>query len=368
GTASCPDMTLLRRRLNSLYGASMTASYTCAGFSRVIDGCIEGVDDALVREPSLSAQREALLTELLLRPALSDGAFNKEWLDIEREKLRDDIRSIINDKRDYCMYLLADSFYKDARRLPTDGYEEDLDAITPQGLYEDYLAFLRQCNVEIIYVGQKKDGLSDRLAAAFDFSGRGPAAAQPLLPVAACDEQKIERRMAVEQDKLALAFTTGELLDERGFAALRLASALLGGSATSRLFVNVREKLSLCYYAASRVSYRSGGGLFIDCGIEHQNVPKAREAILRELAALAQDGPTERELTEIKLLFENILGAAADTSGGLEGYCYNSIVRSGRLILPREELELLRDISAREITQVLRKLHLNASCLLEKEA
>lgn len=368
GTKALPDMTLLKRKLNSLYGANLNTSYSSVGFSRIVEGSIDGVDGAFVGESGLSGSRAQLLLDVLFDPAVFEGAFNEEWLDVEREKLREVICAIINEKRDYCLRLLAESFFSlDERGLPNDGFEEDLDAITGKSLFEDYSKIVAGSRVEIIYVGNHCEGLYEKLARTFEGIKVGGESVKELEAVPYCEEKATVLSLPVEQDKLALGFTCGRLLSERELAALRLGSSLLGGSATSRLFMNVREKQSLCYYAAARISYRSGGGIIVDCGIDHKNTPKAREAILNELNMLAKDGPTEKELTEIKLLFKNILSAVRDTSSSLASYCFNSLARYGRLVTPEEELSVIESITFEEITAMLCLLRLNASCLIEKE-
>ncbi len=368
GTKECPDMTLLKRRLNRLYGANLNVSYSSVGFSRTIECSVEGVDDTLVGETGLSSERARLLLDVLFTPAVENEAFNEKWLDVEREKLREVIRAIINEKRDYCLKLLAESFFDlDERGLPNDGYEEDLDGITAQSLYSDYRNLVKGSTVEIIYVGRRCEGLSDMLKNTFSRIEVGGETVKQLAPVPYCDEKATVLSLPVEQDKLALGFTCGRLLSERELAALRLGSSLLGGSATSRLFMNVREKMSLCYYAASRTSFRSGGGIIIDCGIDHKNTDKAREAILNELSTLTKDGPTAKELTEIKLLYKNILSSVRDTSSSLASYCFNSLARYKRIVTPEEELAVIESLTAEEIMSSLALLRLNASCLIQKE-
>lgn len=369
GTKEFPDMTLIKRKLNALYGANLGTSYSCTGFKRVIDGYIEGVDERLVGEGSaLSEERTKLLLDVLFSPACENGEFNGEWLNVEREKLCEVIRAIINEKRDYCLKLLAENFFfADERSLPTDGFEEDLEGITGKSLYCDYEQFIKDCTVEIIYVGKRSAGLEETLTKAFSGLERSSKPKKELSPVPYGEEKSTVISLPVEQDKLALAFSCGRLLSEREMTALRVGCSLLGGTATSRLFMNVREKMSLCYYAAARVSYRSGGGITIDCGIDHKNTKKARAAIMNELESLAKDGATEKELTEVKLLFRNILSSVRDTSGSLSGYCYTSIEKYGRIVMPEEELEIIESITNEEIMDVLKLLHLNASSLIQKE-
>jgi predicted Zn-dependent peptidase len=367
GTARFPDMTLLKRRQNVLYGAGLSLGYSINGFARVIEGHIEGVDGSLVPGEDIPLERTGLLLEALFDPHVADGAFPDAGVDIEREKLREVIRSIINDKREYCARLLLEAFFAlDERALPRDGFEEDLGGIDGAALFKAYGDIVSRSSLEIVYVGTRLGALEEKLLEALERCApeRRPAAIKAVTAVPKGGEQAVARAMEVEQDKLALAFTPGRVLDRRELTALRMASALLGGTPTSRLFMNVREKQSLCYSILSQPSYLAGGGLIIECGVGHADSGRAREAILAELAALAQKGPSEKELAEAKLFFGNILRGVLDNSAALGGYVYSAISRFGEAVAPAQELEMLERVTAAEVMERLGEMNLNASCLL----
>lgn len=366
GTARLPDMTMLKRRLNALYGANLSTNYTMARFSRVLGGYIEGVDGALIKEgAAVSRQRVELLLDVLFDPYTENGAFPAQWVDVEREKLRETIRAVINDKRDYCIKLLTEAFFSDDERsLPTDGFEEDLDGINGANLYGAYTGFISKAAIEVIHVGSRYEGLEGAILKTLSRHDITPQKKKELTVVAKKDEQKIVEIMDVEQDKLALAFTPGRLLGEEDLAVLHVACGVLGASPTSRLFVNVREKQSLCYYVTSQPSYRSGGGIVIDCGIDHKNSGSVRAAILRELDNLCVEGPSETELQQIKLLYRNVLRGVMDSSGALANYFYANIVKYGRPLSPEEELAEIDRVSAEQVRKLLGEMHLNTSCLI----
>ncbi|MEG0751678.1 MAG: insulinase family protein [Oscillospiraceae bacterium] len=369
GTRALPDMTLLQRRLCALYGASMTASYSQFGFARVIDGYISGADGALLPEgQQIERERAMLLGDLLFDPAVSDGAFCDDWLVIEKEKLRETIQSVINDKREYCYKLLIERFYEgDGRSLPVDGFESNLGTISARSLYDAYESFLSRCSVEIIYVGRDAAGRRD---IATDIAARVSSTDEPIAPISFVQQREtvdIVEEMDVEQDKLAFAFTSGYTLKAREMAALRVASALLGGTPTSRLFVNVREKKSLCYSISSTASYESAGGMFIDCGISHDDAVKARSAILHELENLASDGPTDKEMREIALTFKNAYGGVRDSSSAINSYVFNCVQRRGELVEPEMQLEELLSVDKGDVRDALSHLHLNCTCHISKK-
>ncbi len=366
GTESLPDVTAIKRRLNYLYGTSMRASYNTYAFARVNDCVLEGVDGSLVPDGgALTAERAALLREVLLRPALENGAFREEWLAIEREKQRENIRSIINDKGAYCFKLLSEAFFgDDLRALPRDGFEEDLDAIDGARLAQVYRDTVGSASLELIYVGPAPQEAEDRLTG-FAEGHRWKENALPTMrPVPRLSSvREVVTEMEVEQDKLALAYATGETLTRRQWQALRAGTALFGGTPTSRLFQNVREKQSLCYSIGASPSY-SSCGMFVECGIEGKNTARTAKAVAKELAAFAAQGPSQEELANLKLLYRNMLGGLRDSAGSIAKYEFQSILRFGELTEPEEDLASLESITADEIQAVMQKLTLNCTSRL----
>lgn len=368
GTAALPDMTLLRRRQNALYGANLSTNYASVGFSRVIEGYVEGVNGSFIRNSAdLAAQRTNLLLDVLFDPHVEDGAFRDDWIAIEREKLRETIQSIVNEKRDYCAKLLNEAFYDDERSLPVDGFEEDLASMSGKQLYHIYKNIVTQSSFEIIYVGSDDENLEHALLTRLQAVDTNPTSIKALTAIPKHDEIAVVQEMDVEQDKLALAFTCGRVLNRHEMVVLRVANALLGAAPTSRLHQNVREKQSLCYYVSAQPSYKSGGGIIIESGIDHQDVERARQAIMEELHHLAKYGPTRQELLHIKLLFQNILHGVADSSAAFSGYLYSNIVRYQDAITAQQELDMIERVTAEEVMAILSEMHLNASCLLSEK-
>ena len=366
GTVRYPDVTALKRHLNLLYGTVINTSYDSFGYARVIECVLQGVDGALVPGgDALTAERAGLLMDVLLRPALADGVFRADWLDIEREKLRDNINSIINDKAAYCFKLLSEEFFKgDLRALPRDGFAEDLDAIDGARLAAAYRETVRSASAEILYVGPAPEEAERQilgLVGEHTWSDRAIPAAPPVPKTAAVTELVTE--MEIEQDKLSFAYATGEALSRRRRQALRVGAAMFGGTATSRLFQNVREKQSLCYSISASPS-NEANGMYVDCGIEGKNAARTTEAIATELAAFAKDGPTETELAQVKLLYRNMLGGLRDNASSIAKYEFSSILRYGELVEPQDDLAELESITADEVIEVMRKLSLNCSSRL----
>lgn len=363
GTSKYPDKILLGRKLLSLYGADLKCNYNQYGSARLVSVVMSGADAGLLPDgEQVASQRAQLLCDLLCDPVVQNSGFTETWVNVEREKLRETIRSLINDKREYCLRNLTDCLYaNDARSLAPDGYEEDLDGITGKTLYSVYESMLSRCNVEIIYAG---GDVASARSSAVEIANRIPNVGVELIHPGAVKKQKtvvIEKALDVEQDKLALGFTTGETLTHEQLCALRVGSMLLGGTATSRLFTNVREKQSLCYYVSSSASYESGGGAVIECGVAHENLERAQDAILAELSNLAEHGPTPKEMDETRLTIKNAFDSVRDSSSAISSFLHTTVVREGELVTPEMLRDELLSVTGEQAQCALQKLSL--SCI-----
>ncbi len=363
GTREIPDNTMLKRTLQGMYGAKLDTGYSSRNLYRVLDAGISGADGALVGEGE-DVRRARLLLDVLFDPYNENGEFKSEWVDIEREKHRETINAAINDKRDYCFQKLDEVAFDDERSLPDDGFPEDLSDITPGSLFQSYRNVLKDAEADIFFVGEDSGRISELCKERFSSFERAPRAAKKLVPINYDAPRVSTITMPVEQDKLAMLFSTGTQLTGREYAALRLGSVMLGGSATSRMFNNIREKQSLCYYISSMQTLKPGGGLVIDCGMAKENREKVAQAALHELKALSSDGPLESELSDAKLLFQNIYMGIGDSARSLISYHYGRIMREGATGEPEDELSEILSVKSDEICDVLSRLKLCAQSVV----
>lgn len=370
GSEKFPDMTAIKRRLNMLYGASLYTSAMSLDYARILSLTLDGIDEKyLETSESVATGRVDLLLDMLFHPLVKDGAFNNEWLDIEREKLRVNIQSEINDKRAYCLKKASERFFgDDERALPQNGFVEDLDGIDGRRLYDVYREILESSTVEIINIGSDDDKAKKRLIEAFSGISRDPQQIKDKRAMPYSAEEDDTLFFDVEQDKYAMIYTAGRLLSEREQSVFRVANLIFGSSPTSRLFMNVREKESLCYYCASRPGFMTGS-LTVDSGVEKENVEKLKSAVNRELADLAAGNITDKELDEAKLMLKNALTGVEDSVEGLGGWYLNSIYRLGRAVSPQEEIENIQSVTKGEIASLFSLFKMKVTMLLTgKEA
>jgi predicted Zn-dependent peptidase len=171
--------------------------------------------------------------------------------------------------------------------------------------------------------------------------------------------------MELSQAKLVLGMRTGEIKTQRQTRAARVFAALYGGTPFSKLFLNVREKLSLCYYCAARFDSATKL-LYVDCGIEPANKEKAQAEILAQLKAIREGAFTDEELHETKLLMYNSLRSTRDSLSSIETWYLTRILR-GQEESPEEDLAAIAEITREEVMEAAAKVTLDTVYFLTGE-
>ena len=320
GTARYRDMEQLSAALDRLYGARIDCTVRkkgenqCAGFvsSFVDDHYTPGGEKLL--EPVA-----ALIGELLCVPATADGQFVPDYFQRERENLSDQIRGQINDKRVYAaLRLLQTMCQGEPYGVSRLGSEQDVAALTPSALYRQYGVLLSTARLELFYCGSAAlPRVEQALLEAFRGLPRSEAA-QPfsVLPHAAPEKVRyVTEGLDVTQGKLAVGFSS----TSPDYPALLLFNTIYGGSATSKLFLNVREKESLCYYASS-VLHRQKNLITVSSGVEFADYERALAEILAQLDAAKQGRIEDWEIEGARSTMRHSLRAMGDSMGQMEDF------------------------------------------------
>ena len=289
GTAVHPDMESLSAALDGLYGGAIEPAVRKKGETQCVGFAASFLDDAYALEgEQILEPAAALLGEVLLKPYTQDGVFSPDYTAGEKANLLDRIRGQINDKRTYATHRLTQLMCgEEAFGVDKLGDEAHVEAITPASLWQRYQQLLREAAVEVYYCGSAQP---DRVEAAMRSALAGlPVNGDRLDPdcevrISAGPEPRVvEEAMDVTQGKLAMGFRTGGLTCwEEDYPALVLCNAIFGGTTLSKLFLNVREKLSLCYYASS-VLEKMKGLVLVSSGIEFDKYQQARDEIMTQL-------------------------------------------------------------------------------------
>jgi len=302
GTAAHPDMESLSAALDELYGGAIEPAVRKKGETQCVGFVASFLDDAyaLEGEPILASAAN-LLGEVLLRPLTREGVFDPEYTAGEKANLADRIRGQVNDKRFYATHRLIQLMCQgEAYGVDKLGDLAHVEAVTPESLWQRYQELLRDGAVEVYYCGSAHpDHVAEILGKAL--SGL-PVNEDRFVPdceiriSAGPEPNVVEEAMDVTQGKLAMGFRTGgQTCWEEDYPAMVMCNAVFGGTTLSKLFMNVREKLSLCYYASSMLD-KMKGLVLVSSGIEFDKYHTAREEILAQLEAVRRGEIEDWEL------------------------------------------------------------------------
>lgn len=361
GYAACPDMTALSRRLAELYGADLGLDLGSAGTDRVLSADICGIKDAYaLAGENLTAAYADIVLGALFDPYLVDGVFDAEAVRIEKETLARRLQAEYNNKRLYCVRQARRQFYGDSPAgVELGGYLAELPAVTPATLKTEYDRILSTASIDVMVQGADAARVAELVLQKLEGVPRDP---QPFAPPTAMEPTPLrhykEEIEGVTQAKLCMLFTTGDdaLPNPPSVSILRSAMSILGGSATSRLFRNVREKQSLCYYCGS-AAQRANGVMMIDSGVEPGKEAQAEAAILRELENLKNGEITQGELDDCRRTLLSGMDALGDSLGGLESWYYGQITRGEPLAPPSYGKVLTSAVTVEEVRRALQSYH-----------
>lgn len=328
GSETCPDIASISAKLDELYGASIGTLVRKKGEVQLVGFYCDYVQDEYVDEP-VFAPVMAFLAELLLNPRLENGAFPEAVVDSEKLNLENAMLSRINDKRTYAAsQLIRTMCAGQPYGIPRIGDPDDLTEITAKSLYAHYRDLLATSRVELFYMGSlSPEAVTKVLQAALAELPRAevfvPVGTTPA-PQARPLQEKTER-LDVTQGKLSLGFFTDITAKDPRYPALVLAATVFGGGATSKLFTNVREKMSLCYYASASFE-KFKGVLSVSSGVEFSKLETAKTEILRQLEACKAGDITDDELESARGYLVSDLKIAMDSPGRLDDYYMGQIL------------------------------------------
>ncbi len=367
GTVKHPDMRSLTVELDGLYGATVSPLMRRIGDVQAIGlfaGCLE--DRFALPGDAVLAPVLDLVREMLLEPKTVEGHFDAEYVESEKKNLIADIESELNDKRSYAaIQMLRHLCQGDSFALSLRGTVEEVRAITAERLYAHYHKVLSDSPVEIFYVGSAQpETVAELLRPMAGQLARNAVPMAPQTPLTVrAEEREFSETMDINQGKLSMGFTTPVTNGHPDFVAMQVFNSLYGAGMTSKLFVNVREKLSLCYYASSGF-YGSKGIVTVSSGIDESNYETARAEILRQLQLTAAGEITESELSAAKKGLISGLTSIPDSPGALENF-YGTCSIAGLNLDLEAYIARIRTVSAEDVARCARSLKLHTVFFLK---
>lgn len=341
-------------QLKKLYGASLSASCIKVGFSLCPTFRFDQISDKF-SENNIISKAVEMFKEILFSPLLENGAFKEEYVEREKKVLINDIESAQNDKRKYaqrrCLEICCGENPYGVFELGDKAFCRD---ITAKMLYEHYKYIISSCAYSLVFAGNFEKSSAQREAVELTGClGGGESFEGKWIEDGLCDEVKEESD--ITQGKLSMAFTTGEIKADEQYAC-QVLNGLFGGGVSSKLFNNVREKMSLCYYASSTLQ-KNIGVILANAGIDFENFEKTRDAIVCQLEDIKKGDFTDFEFENVKTGILNNLNMAEDDIDTLASY-YLYALENGEVISPKEKAERIKRVRREDIERLCGKVKL----------
>lgn len=302
-----------------------------------------------------------ILIDCLTFPVTENGVFSEKFVELEKKTVIDNIETAINDKRSYAIERAMKTICKgEPASVCSYGTIEKAKLITPDSAYKAYRRMLETMPCEIICTGCSDfEGVAEKFAAAFEKVGRHDIenTTIALSPVKTQTEEVTER-LTVNQSKLVLGFKSHSDDD----AALVLLQKIFGGTTSSKLFRNVREKMSLCYYcSAARNDLK--GIMFVNSGVENENIEKTKEAVIDQLEEIKNGNFTNEDINFAEMAIKNDFKSVADSAGNVSNW-YFDCIRKNDIVTPEEKLGRYLGVSKERIIAAAKSMVLDSVYVL----
>lgn len=355
------DMQALAAELDGLYGSYIEPVVRKIGEIQCVGFLASFADDKYLPDGSGVFEKNAnLCGEILLTPCTKGGLLLPDYVESEKEKLLDSIKSRLNDKRSWALQRLIEQMccYEPfaVSRL---GTEDTAESIYYQKLTKHYRNLIMTSPVEIFYCGSLgADFVAEKLSDALSGMPRGEIDYDIGTDIRMNSVEELPREfsdeLSVTQGKLVMGYRLGECMGDPDIAAMYVFNAVFGGCVTSKLFMNVREKLSLCYYASSLVDLHKGL-MIVSSGVDFDKFDAAKTEIEAQLEAVRRGEVDADELLAAKKSVASDLRAILDSQYNLEGfYLANAI--DGLDLSPEELAAAVECVELDAVVEIARSV------------
>ncbi len=366
GCGKYPTQADINKKLQYLYSGDVVARNDAFGEYQIIGLKANMLDNRFSMDTDVTVETVDLICNMLFEPLLENGVFTEKYTKGEKINLIDIIESERNNKTKYSMNRLKEEMCKnEVFGISKLGNVEDVEKITPQSLYNAYNEMICTYPIEIYFVGKCDfEKLTSMLVSQFSTIERKPISINKAKTIEKATEVKqIVDIENVKQGKLCLGFRTGYRVEDNKYYLLQLFNEVFGGSPTSKLFMNVREKMSLCYYCRSIVNQRNGI-MLVASGIEFDNKEIVENAIIEQLNAIKNGSITEEEFESARKSIRNGYLQVYDSAESMEAWTFfRGLCESNAT--PKDECDKIDTATIDDIKRVAEKMTLDTVYFLK---
>ncbi len=371
GTKNIPSQDLISQKLEMLYGASFDCGVEKIGDNQIMKFYLETLSEEFLPTPEdILKQGMDILTDIVFNPLIENNKFKPEYVEGEKQNLKQIIESKIDNKAKYAYDRCIEEMFKnEPYGLYKFGYIEDLEKITPEELYAYYKQLIQNCKIDIFYSGtidkQKVINTIEQNVNIQNLKSRKPEYIvnnETTEKIENNEPKIVNESMQITQGKLVIGLNINEIAENSRFIA-SMYNAILGGGANSKLFQNVREKASLAYTVGSNYN-RNKNCIFIRAGIEIENYKKALENIEKQLEDMKNGNFTEKDINDSKeLIIASIEGISEEQDTEITYYYGQEL--ANRFVNLQEYIEKIKSVTKEQIVELAQTVITNTIYFLK---
>ena len=371
GTKNIISQDKISKELEEMYGASFDCGIEKTGDNHIIKFYLEALNEEFLPEKEELTQKCInILLDIVTNPFVENNGFKQEYVDGEKENLKQIINGKIDNKARYSLDRCVEEIFKgEPYGLYKYGYVEYLEKITPQNLYEYYKELIKNCKIDIYYSGIfDNDNTEKIIEKRLQENNIEPRNAKYVINNEMTEKKQksetktVEESMDVTQGKLVLGLQIDDNNKNSRFAA-SVYNAILGGGANSKLFQNVREKNSLAYTASS--SYiRTKNVILVHCGIDIDKYEKALETIKEQIEDMKKGNFTDKDIEDAKkLIISSVKSISAEQDTEIT-YDYGQELSNEHTTI-KDYQQNIEQVKREQIVDIANKININTIYFLK---
>lgn len=361
-----PTQTALRSKLSDLYGAGFGTNIAKKGNYHIFSVGMSIVNDRYISmESNLLEEAAEFLKEILFYPNAENGTFNATTFQREKEVLADDYDSLLDDKQAYAKLALQRLLFEDEnQQVPSIGTKADLEAITSKEVFNDYQELLLNDEIDIYVLGDVSEEKVVDVFSQFDFTDRTKKKTDVFYSEAAVTMVNQQTEVQeLTQAKYNFGYTTPVFYHDENYYAGQIFNGLFGGYPHSKLFMNVREKKSLAYYASSSLD-TFNGTMIVQTGIDSKEVEKVKKIVAQQLVEMQEGNFSQEDFQQTKSMLKNSVIQSEDNPGSVIERTYANQLALGKVIDIEEWISGLEQVTKEEVMSIAKQVQLKATFFL----
>ncbi len=352
GSKTLKNLEEINNKLDEMYGASFDCGIDKTGDNQILKFYMESINNNFLPEnENLLKESIEVLFDLIFNPETKNNSFKDEYVNSEKENLKQIIQGKIDNKAKYAYERCVEEMYKGKPfGLYKFGNIEELEKINAKDLYEYYKKLIAECKIDIFISGEIDESIEKDVVNILKLNERESVYNKKSEELEeGRNTQTIEEHKDVSQGKLVIGLQVGKKDKDSKYSAI-IYNAILGGTPTSKMFQNVREKAHLAYVAGSNY-VRQKNNVFIRCGIEIENYQKALDLIKVQIEDMKKGDFTEEDIKNAKTSIISTIKAIPEEQDSEITYNFGQEI-SGQKMKYEEYEQKINEVTKQSIIDI----------------